>query len=52
MVFREMGGESFKLEANIAPHNNDQAYNLIESKLEEQQKYIKTAYVLDFCRVY
>lgn len=34
--WKEMGGESFKLKANIAPHDNDQAYNLIESKWEER----------------
>ena len=34
--WREMGGESFKLNANIAPHDNDQAYNLTESKWEER----------------
>lgn len=34
--WREVGGESFKLKANIAPHDNDQAYNLIESKWEER----------------
>lgn len=34
--WKEMGGESFKLKANIAPHDNDQAYNLIKSKWEEQ----------------
>lgn len=34
--WKEVGGELFKLKANIAPHDNDQAYNLIESKWEER----------------
>lgn len=34
--WKEMGGESFQLKANIAPHDNDQAYNLVESKWEER----------------
>lgn len=34
--WKEMGGESFQLKANIAHHDNDQAYNLIESKWEER----------------
>lgn len=34
--WKEVGGKSFQLKANIAPHDNDQAYNLVESKWEER----------------
>lgn len=34
--WREVGGESFKLKANIAPHDNDEVYNLVDSKWEER----------------
>ena len=34
--WREVGGESFQLKASIAPHDNDQIYNLVESKWEEK----------------
>ena len=34
--WKEVGGELFKLKANIALHDNDQAYNLIESKWEKR----------------
>ena len=34
--WREMGGELFQLKANIAPHDNNQAYNLVESEWEER----------------
>lgn len=34
--WKEMGGESFKLKASIAPHDDDQVYNLIESKWKER----------------
>lgn len=30
--WREVCGESFQLKASIAPHDNDQVYNLIESR--------------------
>ena len=34
--WREMGGESFQLKANIMPHDNDEVYNLVDSKWEER----------------
>ncbi|WP_201509737.1 hypothetical protein [Psychrobacter alimentarius] len=33
--WKAVGGESFKLKANIAPHDNNQAYNLVDSKWEQ-----------------
>ena len=44
--WKEMGGDSFQLKANIAPHDNDQAYNLVESKWEERQKYTKVKVIM------
>jgi len=34
--WREMDGESFQLKANIMPHDNDEVYNLVDSKWEER----------------
>lgn len=34
--WKEMGGESFQLKANIASHDNDEVYNLVEGKWEER----------------
>lgn len=34
--WKEVGGESFQLKASIAPHDNDQIYNLVEGKWEER----------------
>lgn len=33
--WKEVGGESFQLKANIAPHDNDEVYNLVSSKWEQ-----------------
>ncbi|WP_198327587.1 hypothetical protein [Psychrobacter sp. NG27] len=34
--WKEVGGESLQLNANIASHDNDKAYNLTENKWEER----------------
>ena len=34
--WKEVGGGLFKLKANIAPHDNDEVYNLVESKWQER----------------
>ena len=34
--WKEVGGESFPLKASIAPHDNDEVYNLVEYKWEER----------------
>ena len=34
--WNEVGGESFKLKANVAPHDDNNAYNLVEGKWQER----------------
>lgn len=34
--WKEVGGESFQLKANIAPHDNDEVYNLVDSKWQDR----------------
>ena len=34
--WKEVGGEPFLLKASIAPHDNDEVYNLVKGKCEER----------------